>query len=400
MRRPTVVAACALAVLAVASSAASGASADASDIAIDYVKDNAQALGLTGGDVNDMRVSNEVLSSHSGTTHVYLQQTHKGIAVQHGLLTVNVAEGGWVISTGNRFVPQLASKAAGQQRRGAVQAAEAAARSVGLNPADLRILSEGSGPSKKSTVSAGGIAAQPITAELFWNRAASGAVRLAWNLQIHEVSSEHVWSINVDAESGSVLSTDDFVDEDDTDAIRSAISRSSGAAGIAAQSITPEDTVEDGSSYRVFPLPFESPSDGDRALVQEPASADASPFGWHDTNGAAGRRVHADTRQQRARVHGPRQQQRPRSPNRSGRRTRVSTSTSRSISTTGRSTTATRPSRTSSTGTTSSTTSSTGTGSTRPRGTSRSRTTATAGPGTTTSGRKRRTEAGATTRTS
>lgn len=38
----------------------------------------------------------------------------------------------------------------------------------------------------------------------------------------------------------------------------------------------------------VFGLPFESPSDGARALVTNPADALASPFGWHDTNGAAG----------------------------------------------------------------------------------------------------------------
>ncbi|MCI0634510.1 MAG: M36 family metallopeptidase, partial [Actinobacteria bacterium] len=191
-------------------------------------------------------------------------------------------------SAGNRFVSNLASAAAGQQTRGAAQAAEAAARSVGLQPADLRTLSQGTGPSKKSTVSTGGIAAQPITAELFWQRLESGAVRLAWNLQIHELSSEHVWSINVDAESGAVLSTDDFVDEDDTDAIRSAISRSTGATAAVAQSISPAATVADGSSYRVFALPFESPSDGPRSLVENPAAENASPFGWHDTNGVAG----------------------------------------------------------------------------------------------------------------
>jgi extracellular elastinolytic metalloproteinase len=288
VRRSTFVAVCAFVLLAVGSPAATGASADASDIAVEYVKDNANELGLTGADVNQMSVADEVTSSHTGTTHVYLQQTHKGIAVHNGLLTVNVAESGWVISTGNRFVPNIASAAAGQQRRGAAQAAEAAARSVGLRPANLSVLSEGSGPSKKSSVSAGGIATQPITAELFWNRAASGAVRLAWNLLIHERSGDHVWSINVDAESGAVLSTDDFVDEDDTDAIRRAITRPSGKAGIAARTSSAAASVADGSSYRVFPLPFESPSDGDRVVVAEPASDDASPFGWHDTNGAAG----------------------------------------------------------------------------------------------------------------
>ena len=38
----------------------------------------------------------------------------------------------------------------------------------------------------------------------------------------------------------------------------------------------------------MFPIPLESPTDGDRALVTGAASPDASPFGWHDTNGVAG----------------------------------------------------------------------------------------------------------------
>ena len=46
--------------------------------------------------------------------------------------------------------------------------------------------------------------------------------------------------------------------------------------------------MTDGSSYRVFELPKESPNDGPRTLVENPADATASPFGWHDTNAATG----------------------------------------------------------------------------------------------------------------
>ena len=40
--------------------------------------------------------------------------------------------------------------------------------------------------------------------------------------------------------------------------------------------------------YRVYPLPIASPDHGIRALLTGPADFDASPFGWHDTNGASG----------------------------------------------------------------------------------------------------------------
>jgi hypothetical protein len=274
-------------VLAVGSTAAPGARSDAVDIAIAYVKDNKQELGLTGSDVNDMAVTSKVADVDTGTTHVYLQQVHKGIGVHGGLLTVNVAKDGWVISAGNRFVSNLAAAAGGQGKQRAHEAAEAAAKHVGLQPKDLRVIEEGSGPSKRSKVSSGGVSARPIETELVWHRL-DGGVRLAWNVEIDETSGEHLWSIDVDAETGAVLATDDFVDQDTAEAIRSAISRPSASSSAAATAIGPAATVADGSSYRVFALPLESPSDGGRTLAENPASANASPFGWHDTNGAAG----------------------------------------------------------------------------------------------------------------
>ncbi len=54
--------------------------------------------------------------------------------------------------------------------------------------------------------------------------------------------------------------------------------------------------VNDGSSYRVVALPDGEPNDADRALVANPADSLASPFGWHDTNGAAGAEYSTTTR--------------------------------------------------------------------------------------------------------
>ncbi|MBX3725920.1 MAG: M36 family metallopeptidase [Xanthomonadales bacterium] len=42
------------------------------------------------------------------------------------------------------------------------------------------------------------------------------------------------------------------------------------------------------ASYRVYPLPIASPDHGPRALVTDPHHIQASPFGWHDTNGVPG----------------------------------------------------------------------------------------------------------------
>src|SRR5207302_4555009 len=51
--------------------------------------------------------------------------------------------------------------------------------------------------------------------------------------------------------------------------------------------VAANDWVEH-DTYNVIPPPNESPQDGGFALVTNPADPTASPFGWNDTNGAAG----------------------------------------------------------------------------------------------------------------
>lgn len=44
----------------------------------------------------------------------------------------------------------------------------------------------------------------------------------------------------------------------------------------------------DGSSYRVFAQPIESPNHGSQSLEKDPSNGKASPFGWHDVDGLNG----------------------------------------------------------------------------------------------------------------
>lgn len=254
------------------------------DVARDYVKANKQSFGLTGSDVNDMTVSSEVRSAHNGVTHVYLQQTHRGIPVHAAILTVNVAADGSVVSAGSRFVSGLAAAAAGQNpRKAAAEAATAALGHVKLRPtSEIRALDRRGGPRDITILTDGGVAVKPIEAALVWLPSAAG-VRLAWSVEIEETSGDHWWMAFVDAQSGESLGQEDLIVHDDARATADAI-----AHRVAAPLAAPAFAPTDGARYNVFALPLGSPSEGDRTLVANAADPAASPFGWHDTNGAAG----------------------------------------------------------------------------------------------------------------
>jgi hypothetical protein len=257
------------------------AQSGAAGAALDYVARNRQQLGLSAADVREMTVSSTVESAHNNVTHVYLQQRYRGIDVWNAIMTVNVRADGTVLSAGSRFVSNVAAAAGSQQaRRSAQTAAQEAAGHLGMQPSlPLVVLRQRGGSDEAVTLSAGGIAARPIESKLVWLPVA-GRVRLAWDVRIDDLNGDHWWHAFVDAETGASLGQVDLIVHDSIEAIAGAVARPDGAPAALA-----EFSPTDGASYMVFPIPFESPSDGDRRLVTNAADPRASPFGWHDTDG-------------------------------------------------------------------------------------------------------------------
>ncbi len=213
---------------------------EAKAAALDFVTENLDLLGLTAADLADHRIADSVPSAVSGATHLYLQQTHLGLPVYNGLLQVNVNREGRILGVSNAFVPEIA-KAANSVRPGlsAGEAVAAAGEHLGLGRG-LKAASE---------------------AQLMWLPVGRNA-RLVWNFQLETPDQLHYYDLTVDAASGKVWTRVDWITS---------------------------------AEYRVYEQPVESPNhtsptppaDG-RTLQVNPQDATASPFGWHDTNGAAG----------------------------------------------------------------------------------------------------------------
>jgi extracellular elastinolytic metalloproteinase len=272
-------------------SAQSAGSTDPLDIALSYLDKNAADLGVTSADVADVFVTSNYRSAHSGVTHVNLNQRFQALEVLGGHTTVSVAADGSVVFAGGSLARlDAASGTAGLEP---TEAVVAAAEGLDLaDPTDLRVLSESRSVARETVVSGGGISAAPIPLHLGWQPTGSG-LRLAWQLVIDATSGDSLWNAAVDAETGALLDAEDWTSKDSLTELAATLARPSVPAprslvGTSTSSIVTPNPVNDGSSYRVLEFPTESPNDADRSLVTNPADANASPFGWHDTNGAAG----------------------------------------------------------------------------------------------------------------
>jgi extracellular elastinolytic metalloproteinase len=252
-------------------------------IALTYLHDHAAGLGLTPADLAGLALSNQYRDTATGTSHIYLIQRHAGIELFNGLISAHVAADGSLISLTSRLIGALAE--AVNSTSPAVspeQAATAAAAALDLAPErPVSLLVAAAGPDKRILLSDGGFSAAPIPGRLVYYPTAAGP-RLAWELQIESLDGRHFWLAFVDAVSGQMLDQIDLVIHDDFGpAAGSQVAEIGPAAGFGPDTSPPD-------SYEVFAMPSEYPDDGPRVIVTNPAHPIASPFGWHDTDGAPG----------------------------------------------------------------------------------------------------------------
>lgn len=259
------------------------------DVVRQYLSTHHAELGLTPVDIAHYEVSSEVVTRHNKLTHVYLQQSHAGIPVHNAILNANIMANGQVLSVGNRFVGDLASKV---NTTTPIITASGAVNAVLSHfqlgtPRDHKLVHQ---PDAHTFVfEHEGLALEPIRVRLVFQPTEDGAVRLAWNVDFYQLDAQHWWQVRIDAIQGNLLHHHDQVIHCDFGQHDTCQHDHAATSQKTASLSTPLPTTGSGSSaYNVFPLLIESPSHGSRALMVDPYDPVASPYGWHDTDGQLG----------------------------------------------------------------------------------------------------------------
>ncbi len=262
------------------------------EIATRYLRANPDRHGVSLADLADLAVLSRQTSQHNGVTHVNLVQRHQEREIFGATATVSIARDGSVVFVGDTLVAGLTGTTSGSADLDAVEAVAAAADALDLpDVRSPRVVSRAGGAAQPTVVSGSGISDQPIPARLGWHPTDDG-LRLAWQLVIDDSSDVHLWNATVDAETGDLLDADDWTTQESVEELSTTLEQVSGR-NLAhrhghGKRLGSPDPVTDGSSYRVYGYPTESPNDGPRSLVTNPADGLASPYGWHDTDGMAG----------------------------------------------------------------------------------------------------------------
>lgn len=263
---------------------------DYSGVVKTYLQQNRSQHSLKQQDVSDIVIASQSYSKTMQVQNLYVEQRHRGIKV-HNSTSPFVLKDGAVLSAKLSFTENLAAKVnATVPSLTAVNAISKAANALGLeNPSNLNLIKTVSDNSY--IFSNGNISLENIPVELVYQKMEdTGALKLAWDLSIYLKDASHYYNVRIDALTGGLLETNNWVVSCNFDDAEGSHSHTNIESVLYADNKV-EDAARmlgDGASYRVFPLPLIAPNDGPDSIVSDPSDATASPYGWHDWDGAPG----------------------------------------------------------------------------------------------------------------
>jgi len=264
------------------------------EIAIKYVHENAEKLGLKSADVVDMQVTDVVHHTHNGVYSVYLNQTFEGIPIAGATFNINIRKDNQIGLNRNQYLRDVKSRV---KHTEATLTPEEALNAT-AKELYVALTKRSSQIEKKSEIhyvyDGVNLSIDEIPVKLQYIQDEKGDLLLSWNTFVMIKDNPNTWYTNVDARTGKIISKTnathycslanmDFSRPGENEA--AAKVHSCADHNHAVVKTETENSAVVSGSYRAYALPAESPNHGAHELVVNPHYPEASPFGWHDVDG-------------------------------------------------------------------------------------------------------------------
>lgn len=252
-----------------------------------FLRSNSEDFDLSINDISEKLISDMYTTKHNGVTHIYYNQARNGVPVHNAIFTVNVNRDGNVLFHSNEFIKDLDAKINTQKalvspEQAIIRTAEALGEVDIDKPTLLKKQQDGTMVFQESSYSRGAIRVKK------YYYPTGDEVKLAWEVAYHEREGSDSWASRVDAVTAELIDIENrtIYCQHHPGQFHN---HSAECRDMEEQSAKPglEELSMEGS-YRVYPIPLESPIHGSQELVTAPHLVEASPFGWHDIDGAEG----------------------------------------------------------------------------------------------------------------
>jgi len=256
-------------------------------IAKQYLETHLADWQLQRSDISDIALVNNVYTKHNQVTTLYYNQRSHGIELYNAIYNISILPSGKVLIANNRFYKDIANKIS--TSTASIQSDDA-----------LRIALKGFDLPKNALIptikerkdnyfryNKGDIAQIDITSKLSYFPQGD-QFHLAWDIMVEPINQSDLWSFKIDAITGKVLEKKSMTIHCSFDRESFKKQYSTCVDRNQSSTVTQNMAGADGASYRVFPYTIEGPIYGNRELLTDPADLNASPYGWHDTDGQDG----------------------------------------------------------------------------------------------------------------
>lgn len=255
-----------------------------------YLNANLTKLELTSADVNDWIIESEATSESTNIHNYYLKQRYQGIEIFNAVANVWV-KNDEVINIHSQFVPNISTKInTTTPTLSVLEGLFSAKNLLNITSPNTNTILE-TKEFKNFRISNN--TEDEISAELVYQLTQDNQLRLAWDYVIDIPGHQHLWHVRIDALDGKLLEKNDMViscsfgENHNHSASCSPIKESAASLNLFKETTSSLLEVQSGS-YRVIPFNYESPNHIARQLITNPHNVEASPYGWHDTNGVVG----------------------------------------------------------------------------------------------------------------
>lgn len=231
-------------------------------------------------------ITDRYTTRHNGVEHIYLSPLINGIKVMNANITAAIGSDGWLIHATHNMPARMA------QLQGPaapiMDVAQAAQTVLNTCAPDLTVAVEsGSGPWQLHLTGPGNYSHHSRAELVYWLLPEKG-LQLVYSFDVDMPTRKDWWQFLASAINGEIVHKVNWSVSCQYDHIHTQACAATWSQPAQAAFEETLDQVIDGTGYRVLEYPVESPNHGGRSLVNEPALAIASPFGWHDTNGIPG----------------------------------------------------------------------------------------------------------------
>jgi hypothetical protein len=252
-----------------------------------------QEFSLSPADLQNFVITDQYTDQHNGVTHIYLRQVVNGIEIFNANSSLHISKNGQLISLENAFVSNALIKTNAVTPSIGISAAMISAG----NEVEMNLqtpMSKADIPMQNNQVVIMDlqVSQEPIKVKLYYLNTAEG-LKLSYNVEVFNNLTNDWWNVRVNALNGEVIEKNNW-----TTHCNVSTHTFNHDASIFSSNESPISTIlsqhlaqakkANKPIYNVFPLPIESPNHGLRKRINGMEHVNASPFGWHDTDGVAG----------------------------------------------------------------------------------------------------------------